>query len=41
MRLGSNGLTGPIPPELGSLASLESMDLSSNELTGPIPIDNR
>ena len=39
LRLGSNGLTGSIPPELGSLASLESMDLSSNELTGPIPAE--
>ena len=39
LRLSSNGLTGPIPPELGSLASLESMDLSSNELTGPIPAE--
>ena len=33
----SHGLTGPIPPELGGLASLEVLYLQSNELTGPIP----
>ena len=35
--LGRNGLVGPIPPELGSLASLETLLLLGNELTGPIP----
>ena len=30
-------LTGSIPPELGTLANLESLDLRVNELTGPIP----
>ena len=37
LRLSFNSLTGPIPPELGDLARLESMDLSSNDLTGSIP----
>lgn len=35
--LREGGLTGPIPPELGRLAGLESLDLSSNRLTGSIP----
>ncbi|MYI64879.1 MAG: hypothetical protein F4107_02925 [Gemmatimonadetes bacterium] len=30
-------LTGPIPPELGGLASLEVLSLYFNDLTGPIP----
>ena len=30
-------LTGPIPPELGTLANLESLQLSDNQLTGSIP----
>ena len=32
-----HGLEGPIPPELGSLASLKWLNLSQNALTGPIP----
>ena len=37
--LGANDLTGPIPTELGSLASLEFLILSSNfALTGPVPV---
>ena len=31
--------TGPIPPELTRLRSLETLDLSANQLTGPIPSD--
>ena len=37
LKLGSNDLTGPIPPELGNLTGLEGVDLYSNGLTGPIP----
>ena len=37
LNLSNNGLTGPIPPELGNLTSLRKLNLSSNGLTGPIP----
>ena len=37
LELGENGLTGPLPPALGNLASLEGLSLRGNELTGPIP----
>ena len=30
-------MSGNIPPELGSLTPLETLDLSSNELSGPVP----
>ena len=33
----SHGLTGPVPPELGDLASLEELRLASNHLSGPLP----
>ncbi len=33
----SNGVSGPIPPELGNLANLEHLYLHENDLTGPIP----
>ena len=33
----SHGLRGTIPPELGSLSGLTSLNLRANELTGPIP----
>ena len=39
MNLGSNALTGSIPPELGQLASLEDLTLGINQLTGPIPAE--
>jgi len=32
-----NGLSGPIPPALGSLANLTELNLRDNQLTGPIP----
>lgn len=35
--LGNNNLRGPLPAELGNLASLESLNLAVNRLTGPIP----
>ena len=35
--MGRNELTGPIPPELGGLANLETLSLQDNRLTGPIP----
>ena len=35
----NNSLTGPIPAELGKLASLEWLWLSDNSLTGPIPAE--
>ena len=37
--LSSNGLTGPIPPELSDLVALESLSLSANELSGTIPAE--
>ena len=35
--LGSNQLSGEVPPELGSLASLERLELRRNQLSGCIP----
>ena len=32
-----NGLTGQLPPQLGSLGELKYLNLSKNQLTGPIP----
>ena len=37
LKLYNNNLTGPIPPELGKLGSLQWLNLSDNNLTGPIP----
>ena len=35
--LTTNGLTGPIPPELGKLSELREMRFHGNRLSGPIP----
>ena len=37
LHLLGDGLTGPIPPELGELTGLTFLNLGSNGLTGPIP----
>ena len=37
--LRSNGLTGHIPSELGSLSALKVLNLSGNQLTGSMPSD--
>ena len=39
LRLHWQGLTGPIPPELGNLTSLEELWLHGNGLNGPIPAE--
>ena len=33
----NNGLTGTVPPELGSLSSLKHLNLTNISLTGAIP----
>ena len=35
--LAENGLTGPIPPEIGRLANLQQLLVEDNHLTGSIP----
>ena len=37
--LGTNGLSGPIPPELGQLTRLTSLHLHGNQLSGSIPVE--
>ncbi|MCY4476078.1 MAG: leucine-rich repeat domain-containing protein [Chloroflexi bacterium] len=41
LQLSTNGLTGEIPAELGSLTNLTNLDLRNNELTGEIPAELR
>jgi hypothetical protein len=38
LNLSHNALTDQIPPSLGKLRNLESLDLSSNKLSGKIPV---
>ncbi|KAF9415549.1 hypothetical protein BGZ76_004783, partial [Entomortierella beljakovae] len=37
LHLGLNGLSGPVPEELGHLVNLMILDISNNDLTGRIP----
>ena len=37
LNLQDNGLSGPIPPEIGDLTTVRSIDLSQNDLSGEIP----
>ena len=37
LNLPVNGLTGSIPPEIGNLPNLESLEVANNQLTGSIP----
>ena len=39
LSLSGNQLTGPIPPQLGSLSNLEELYLSQNQLSGSIPTE--
>lgn len=39
LRLGGNGLRGPIPVDLGGLAQLDTLVLWANSLSGPIPAE--
>ncbi len=38
LALEDNGLTGPVPPEIGNLTELEAMDLGGNRLAGEFPV---
>ncbi|MEO1052224.1 MAG: T9SS type A sorting domain-containing protein [Bacteroidota bacterium] len=39
IKMGSNNLNGPLPPEIGNLSALEDLELPLNNLTGPIPAE--
>ena len=39
LNLGTNGLSGEIPPELGSLSNLTYLYLDTNDLSGEIPAE--
>ena len=39
LNLSGRNLTGPIPPELGTMAHLERLYLNNNNLTGPVPAE--
>jgi hypothetical protein len=38
--LSGNELTGSIPPQLGNISGLETLELHNNRLTGTIPISS-
>lgn len=35
--LQNNNITGPVPPEVGKLSKLHTLDLSDNLFTGEVP----
>ena len=35
--LSENARAGPLPPEIGNLVEIRTLDLTRNQLTGPIP----
>ena len=37
LTLEDNGLTGPVPPEVGNLTALETLDLGGNAISGEFP----
>jgi hypothetical protein len=38
--LSGNELTGSIPPQLGNISGLQTLELHNNRLTGTIPISS-